>query len=90
MLIPAAPNNCLDNIKQSWPRKGIVRVEVIRSWSEYNEYMDYMKKSKFLLTLSVIFRCFRKTRCDAFFVERRIFIWTKIFARRSEKNVEIV
>lgn len=49
VVIPSPPSDCLDHIKQTWPRRGVVRVEVVKSWEAYHEYMELVEKSLFLL-----------------------------------------
>lgn len=36
-LVANYPAQCLDHVKENWPRKGIVRVEVIRNLEEFRE-----------------------------------------------------
>ncbi|KAE9547658.1 hypothetical protein FO519_009131 [Halicephalobus sp. NKZ332] len=46
VVIPSPPNNCLNHIKQTWPRRGVVRVEVVKSWEAYHDYMELIEKKR--------------------------------------------
>lgn len=45
VVIPSPPSDCLDHVKQTWPRRGVVRVEVVKSWEAYHEYVELIEKS---------------------------------------------
>lgn len=42
------PGKCLDNIKENWPRKGVVRVEVIKNLQEYLSIQSKVEPSNFI------------------------------------------
>uniref|UniRef100_A0A7E4V4D9 Membralin n=1 Tax=Panagrellus redivivus TaxID=6233 RepID=A0A7E4V4D9_PANRE len=46
VLIPAIPTNCLESIRDTWPKLGIIRVEVVKSWDEYHVYQETLKRRK--------------------------------------------
>ena len=45
IVFARAPINCLDHIKDTWPRSGILRVEIVRNASaDYNILDSYEKE----------------------------------------------
>lgn len=47
MVFSRTPINCLDHIKDDWPRDGILRVEILRNGAEdYSIEKSYAKEEK--------------------------------------------
>lgn len=47
IVFSRAPSNCLDHVRDEWPRDGILRVEIIRNAGEdYNIEKSYAKEEK--------------------------------------------
>jgi hypothetical protein len=47
LLVSNYPAQCLDQVKENWPKKGIVRVEVIRNLEEFREMQARRESCKF-------------------------------------------
>lgn len=46
-MFSRSPTNCLEHIRDDWPRDGILRVEILRNGGEdYNIEKSYAKEEK--------------------------------------------
>jgi hypothetical protein len=47
VVFSRSPTNCLEHIKDDWPRQGILRVEILRNGADdYNIEKSYAKEEK--------------------------------------------
>jgi hypothetical protein len=47
IVFSRSPTNCLEHIKDDWPRQGILRVEILRKGiDDYNIDKSYVKEEK--------------------------------------------
>jgi hypothetical protein len=47
VVFSRSPTNCLEHIKDDWPRQGILRVEILRNGGDdYNIEKSYAKEEK--------------------------------------------
>lgn len=55
IVFARTPINCLSGVADSWPRHGILRVEIVRNASEnYSIINSYEKVTKEVITMSVL------------------------------------
>jgi hypothetical protein len=75
LLVSNYPAQCLDQVKENWPKKGIVRVEVIRNLEEFREMQARRESCKFHQQerISLLNSSFLQCPLNAFVIS----IWAK-------------